>query len=410
MLLGSRGIGHRSFDSALVVLNKYASKQYDNVGMTVPRQTQLPESANVNELNLANSVMPAAKAPKILLVKLSSLGDVLHNLPIVWDLRKRLPEAQIDWIVEEAYVPLLTPLQTTEKFRGIDRIIPLAMRRWRKNLLSLSTWREFFVMRQLLQATTYDVILETQGLLKSALVCALAKKSDTAIVAGLGNATEYSGYEPIARKFYTQSVHVPIKCHAIDRSRQVMCSAFDWTPLNRADEPPRFYPPKFIEQLPDLTIDGLKKASDGSPGPHIVCFHSTARAAKRWPNESWVDLGQELAKQGYQLIFPWGSEAERKVSMSIASQIPGAIVPKAISIHEAYALITHARLTIGVDTGLTHLAAVLGKPTVEIYCDSPKWKTEGYWSGQISNHGDLQQPPTVSEVLNACQRLLGTNL
>jgi heptosyltransferase I len=81
-------------------------------------------------------------------------------------------------------------------------------------------------------------------------------------------------------------------------------------------------------------------------------------------------------------------------------------VPRAISIEEAYALIGNATLTIGVDTGLTHLAAVLGKPTVEIYCDSPRWKTEGYWSEQISNHGDLQQPPTVTEVLDACQRLI----
>ncbi len=90
----------------------------------------------------------------------------------------------------------------------------------------------------------------------------------------------------------------------------------------------------------------------------------------------------------------------------MARQIPGAIVPRAISIEEAYALIAHAALIVGVDTGLTHLAAVLGKPTVEIYCDSPKWKTEGYWSEQIANHGDVQQAPTVTEVLSSCQRLL----
>jgi len=378
--------------------------------MTHPRQTQSSEFAEVEKVDLVNSTSTRSKAPKILLVKLSSLGDVLHNLPIVWGLRKRLPNAQIDWIVEEAYVPLLAPLQTTENFRGIDRIIPVAFRRWRKSLLRLSTWREFFAMRKLLQATTYDVVIETQGLLKSALVCALAKKTDDTIVAGLGNATEYSGYEPLARSFYTQSVHVPVKCHAIDRSRQVMCSAFDWPLLNRADEPPHFYPTEFVKHLPALSIEGLKKATDGSVMPYIVCFHSTARAAKRWPNESWVDLGKALANHGYQLIFPWGNAAERRVSESIASQIPGAIVPRAISIEEAYALIGNATLTIGVDTGLTHLAAVLGKPTVEIYCDSPRWKTEGYWSEQISNHGDLQHPPTVNEVLDACQRLIGKSL
>ena len=347
-----------------------------------------------------------AQSPKILLVKLSSLGDVLHNLPIVLDLRKRLPHAQIDWIVEEAYVHLLEPLKTTETFKGIDHIIPVAFRRWRKNLFSIRTWREFFAMRRLLQATSYDVLLETQGLLKSALVCALAKKSNNAVVAGLGNATEHSGYEPMARMFYTESVHVPVKCHAIDRSRWVMCSAFDWPLINRNDEPPRFYPQAFVEKLPPLLFEGLKKGDHGTPVPYVVCFHSTARAAKSWPNDHWGELGQELSRQGYQVILPWGSESEMKVSALIASQIPGAIVPRAFSIEEAYSLVAHAALTVGVDTGLTHLSAALARPTVEIYCDSPRWKTEGYWSRVIANVGDMKETPSVAEVLRAAKLVL----
>jgi len=118
-----------------------------------------------------------SNSPKILLVKLSSLGDVLHNLPIVWDLRARLPDAQIDWVVEEGYVHLLEPLLSRDDFKGIDRIIPFGLRRWKKNLFSLAIWKEFFVFRKLLQSTTYDVLIETQGLLKSAIVCSLAKKS-----------------------------------------------------------------------------------------------------------------------------------------------------------------------------------------------------------------------------------------
>jgi len=351
--------------------------------------------------HLMLSVNLADQAPKILLVKLSSLGDVLHNLPIVWDLRKRLPEAQIDWIVEEGYVHLLEPLKTTEKFRGIDRIIPVAFRRWRKNLFSIKTWREFFAMRKLLQATTYDVVLETQGLLKSALVCALASKSDQVIVSGLGNATEHSGYEPVARLFYNQSVHVPLKCHAIDRSRWVMCSAFDWPLLNCNEEPPLFYPDDFVKQLVPLPIEGLRKQPNGAAVPYVVCFHSTARAAKRWPTESWVELGKALSNQGYQVLFPWGSPEEMKISALMASQVPGAIVPRAFSIEEAYRLVAHAALTIGVDTGLTHLAAVLGKPTIEIYCDSPRWKTEGYWSKAIANVGDYKKSPLTGEVEHA---------
>jgi heptosyltransferase-1 len=353
---------------------------------------------------------PAMATPKILVVKLSSLGDVLHTLPIVWDIRKRLPNAQIDWVVEEAYVPLLSPLQTTGNFSGIDRIIPIALRRWRRSLFSPKSWREFFAMRQLLQATTYDVILETQGLIKSALVCALAKKSKQAIVAGLGNATQYSGYEPLARLFYTQSVQVPKQCHAIDRARLVMSSAFDWSPPKRENEPPQFYPTAFAKALPklsNLSIESLHNTTSGKV-PYVVCFHSTARAAKRWSNESWAELGKSLSQCGYHVILPWGNGAEREISQSIADHIPGAIVPRGFSIQEAYSLVAHAALIVGVDTGLTHLAAVLGKPTVEIYCDSPRWKTEGYWSNQIANHGDIQNPPTVTEVLDACRRLLAT--
>jgi heptosyltransferase-1 len=357
--------------------------------MTSQQQHPLPTVAQENQV------------PKILLVKLSSLGDVLHNLPIVWDLRKRSPEAQIDWIVEEGYVHLLEPLKTTEKFRGIDRIIPVAFRRWRKNLLSIKTWREFFAMRKLLQATTYDVVLETQGLLKSALVCALAKKSEHAIVAGLGNATEHSGYESMARMFYTESVQVPVKCHAIDRSRWVMCSAFDWPLFDRRSEPPLFYSPAFVEQLEPLAFEGLRKQPNGRAVPYVVCFHSTARAAKRWPNENWVELGKILSNQGYQVLFPWGSPEEMKISALMASQVPGAIVPRAFSIEEAYRLVAHAALTIGVDTGLTHLSAVLGKPTVEIYCDSPRWKTEGYWSEVIQNIGDYHSSPSLQSVAEA---------
>jgi heptosyltransferase-1 len=369
-------------------------KQYDNAGMTSQQQNPSPTLAQANH------------APKILLAKLSSLGDVLHNLPIVWDLRKRLPNAQIDWIVEEGYVHLLEPLKTTEKFRGIDRIIPVAFRRWRKNLFSIRTWREFFAMRKLFQSVSYDIVIETQGLLKSALVCALAKKSDHAIVGGLGNATEHSGYEPMARMFYNQSVHVPVKCHAIDRSRWVMCSVLHWPLFDRRSEPPLFYPSAFMEQLEPLAFEGLKKEPNGSVVPYVICFHSTARAAKRWPSENWVELGKALSSQGYQVLFPWGSPEEMKISALIASQVPGAIVPRAFSIEEAYRLVAHAALTIGVDTGLTHLAAVLGKPTIEIYCDSPRWKTEGYWSSNIANLGDFRSIPKANAVSQAAEALL----
>ena len=337
-------------------------------------------------------------APKILLVKLSSLGDVLHNLPIVWDLRARLPDAQIDWVVEEGYVHLLEPLLSRDGFRGIDRIIPFGLRRWKKHFFKCATWQQFFVFKKQLQAIQYDYVIETQGLLKSALVCALANKSSDAIVAGLANATQFSGYEPIARSFYNQCVQVPADCHAVDRSRRVMCSALDWPLLERSNTP-LFYSESFTKGISIKFFEGLQK-------PYVLCFHSTAREAKRWSTANWIALGKEIANHGYQVVLPWGNSAEKVQSEAIAKQIPGALVPPAFSIEDAFSVITGATLTVGVDTGLTHLAAVLGKPTVEIYCDSPRWKTEGYWAKNICNVGDIKKPPSATEVIQASLGLL----
>ena len=341
-----------------------------------------------------------SSSSKILLVKLSSLGDVLHNLPVVWDLRSRLPDAQIDWVVEEAYVHLLEPLLTRDGFKGIDRIIPFGLRRWKKSLLSAYSWRQFLSFKRDLQAVTYDVVIETQGLLKSALVCALAKKSPHAVVAGLANATQYSGYEPAARAFYTQAVQVPFHCHAVDRSRYVMCSALDW-PLVGRDQQVQFYPATYVDKISHKDILNLDT-------PYVLFFHSTARAAKRWSNQDWVVLGKELSNRGYQIVLPWGSPSEKAISDQLASQIPGALVPDAFSIEAAFSVIANAALVVGVATGLTHLAAVLNKPTVEIYCDSPRWKTEGYWSSNIQNLGDIQAPPQAQDILRVCLDLLKT--
>jgi len=177
-----------------------------------------------------------------------------------------------------------------------------------------------------------------------------------------------------------------------------MSSAFNWPLLERSTSP-HFYPAEWIASISKSSISGLNS-------PYVLCFHSTAREAKRWANAHWVSLGQDLAARGYQIVFPWGNAAEKAVSEQLASQIPDALVPPAFTIESAFSVIAGAVLTVGVDTGLTHLAAVLDRPTVEIYCDSPRWKTEGYWSNRIANVGDIQSPPTVNAVLDASLRLL----
>lgn len=334
----------------------------------------------------------------ILIVKLSSLGDVLHNLPVVWDIRARYPDARLDWVVEEAYVGLLEPLLTRDGMvRGIDRIIPIALRRWKKKPFAAKNRAEFRLFRQRLRECAYDAVIETQGLIKSALVTRLARRAPSGIIAGLANKTEYSGYEPLARWCYTLSVSVPWRCHAVDRSRSVAAAALGLADPQPGTPPPRFYPGSVaMEKVPQAGFDA----------PYVLCFHATARSAKRWPDTHWVDLGRHLAARGLTVLFPWGSASEKTMSEMLASQVPGAKVPRAFSLHEAFHIVGGAELTVGVDTGLTHLAAVLGRPTIEIYADSPRWKTEAYWSESVRNLGDMKTPPEVEEVLAAASALL----
>jgi heptosyltransferase I len=364
---------------------------------------------------------------KILIVKLSSLGDVLHNLSIVWDLRAKYPDAQIDWVVEEGYVGLLEPLKTTYSdgnvtpvFSGIDRIIPLAFRRWKKALKRgefIQSIQEYIAFKADLQTTQYDLIIETQGLLKSAWVTKLANPHQTAKVFGLANQTEFSGYEPWARHFYTDCVQVPLHCHAVDRSRWVSASAMDVPVPDRALAPPQFYPETYVQSLIEAANLGFASTrvdlGFDVTKPYVMCFHATAGVSKRWSDDHWVSIGKALVAKGIQVVLSWGNDKEKQISIQLAKKISGhtslegskAIVPNAFSIADAFSLVAGAKVTIGVDTGLTHLSAILGMPTIELYCDSPRWKTEGYWSPKIHNLGDKGQPPTPEEVLQALKDL-----
>jgi len=337
----------------------------------------------------------------ILIIKLSSLGDVLHNLPVVWDLRAQYPEAQIDWVVEDGYVHLLQPLLTRPGFKGIDRIIPIAMRRWKKSLFHKKTRMELKLFLKNLRSIRYDMVIETQGLLKAAFVTRLAKRSHGAVIAGLANATEDSGYEPVSRWFYTKCVHVPKHCHAVDRSRLVVAVAMNVIQPDMKTSQPQFYPQTFVQQLAQKSSD----ISEQFTQPYVLFFHATARASKQWDESHWVEVGKFISAQGKRVILPWGDAKEKQVSQRLSKKIPGSVVPEAFSLEQAFSIIAGAQMTIGVDTGLTHLSAIMYKPTVEIYCDSPRWKTEGYWSANIKNLGDTASPPSLEKVLGAIQQI-----
>ncbi|HZX28715.1 MAG TPA: lipopolysaccharide heptosyltransferase I [Telluria sp.] len=319
---------------------------------------------------------------KILLVRVSSLGDVLHNLPMVADIRRHFPDAVIDWVVEEAYVSLvrLNP--------GVRNIIPWSLRRWRKSLTKHATRAEIAAFFRTLRAEEYDYVFDTQGLLKTGIIMGAARGRHKV---GLANGSEGSGYEGISRMFHTQSVPTDPRTHAVARGRIVAGAALGYA----------------VDVAPDF---GLPAPVPGEPlppwmpqKPYAVFFHGTARAAKKWARENWIAVGRALAPMP--VLLAWGSAEEKAEADALAAGIPGARVLPKLSMDEAVQLARHAALAIGVDTGLTHIAAAFVRPTIELYCDSPKWKTEGNWSPRIVNLGDRGAPPSVDEVLAAVSRL-----
>ena len=316
------------------------------------------------------------------------MGDVVHNMPIVQDILRHHPDASIDWVVEEGYVGLvkLNP--------SVRNIIPFALRRWRKTLLSAATRAEIRAFIAVLRGETYDAVLDTQGLLKTGVVMGLARLAPGGKKVGLANGTEGSGYEAISRMFHTQSVAVDVRTHAVTRGRLVAAAALGYA-LDA--------PPDFGMQAPQAP----QARPEWMPQHHYaVFFHGTARDAKKWPKENWLEMAKLLAARGMPILLPWGSEHEKHEAEQLAAGMSNAQVLPRLSMLDAVALASHATLALGVDTGLTHIAAAFQRPTIELYCDSPRWKTQGDWSDNIINLGDTGAPPSVAEVKAALALLL----
>ncbi len=310
-------------------------------------------------------------------------------MPMVADILRHYPDANIDWVVEEGYTSLvrLNP--------GVRNVIPFALRRWRKSLLSKQTRAEMRAFYAALRNESYDVVFDTQGLLKTGVVMGMARLADGGKRVGLANATEGSGYEAISRIFHTMSVSVGRHTHAVLRGRLVAAAALDYAINEAAD---------FKLQTPTAQPSWIPAQ------PYAVFFHGTARAAKQWAPAHWVQLAKSLSTRGMPVLLPWGSEDERQAAQQLAAQIPNAQVLPKLPLMEAVTLAQRAALVVGVDTGLTHIAAAFNRPTIELYCDSPRWKTQGDWCDNIINLGDLGQPPSIAEVEAGVATLLGPSV
>jgi heptosyltransferase-1 len=312
---------------------------------------------------------------RILLIRMSSLGDIIHTFPAVTDLRRALPDAALDWVVEEAYVPLAC------MHPGVTRVLPIALRRWRRELLLARTWREATAFRNGVREPAYDAILDTQGLLKSALVAAAARGP----VHGFGRGT---ARETLATRFYDVTYEFTPADHKVERYRAVAARALG-----------------YVSGALDYGLNAPPRP-DGIPfSPYCVLLHSTARAAKLWRDVDWIEVGRHLAARGLVCVLPWGEGDERLRAERLATAIPRAWVPAHMPLADACGLIGHAKLVIGVDTGLMHVAAALRVPVLGIFCDSEPLDAHPLGTGRVAFRGGVGKPPSAQDVIAALAEL-----
>lgn len=319
---------------------------------------------------------------RILLVKTSSLGDVIHNLPVVSDLVRRHPGVIVDWVVEEAFadIPRLHP--------AVRRVIPVAMRRWRHKLWSPATWRQWRAFRDQLQLESYDLVLDSQGLIKSAVIARQARLAADGRRSGFDAA---SAREPLAARFYDQHFRVARNQHAVERNRQLAAAAAGTV---------TGLPPDYGIAAAPLCADWLPK------GGYVVLLTATSRADKEWPEPDWQALGLALIATGLRCVLPAGTANERARAARLVSSLGRAVAAPPMALAELASLLAGAALVIGVDTGLVHLAAALGRPTLALYCGSDPSLTGLHGGTDCVNLGGRGAPPTAHEVVDQALRLL----
>ncbi len=311
------------------------------------------------------------------------MGDVIHALPVVSDLIAARPGIEIDWLVEESFadLPGLHP--------GVDQTLAVAVRRWRRTPLSATVRAEVKGLARRLRERRYDLALDLQGLVKSAWLAWLTG----APIAGFDWG---SAREPLATLAYRHRYPVPNDLHAIERLRQLAGQAIGY-PVSGL--------PRFDLRPPGLELPWCPAR------PYAVFLHATSRADKQWPAAHWVTLATRLLAQGVSVVLPWGSPAEQSQAQAIADQggrAPGAaaiVVAPRLSLAECASLLAGARMVAGVDTGLTHLAAALGRPTAALFAATPGWRYGPYWSTRAASLGELGVWPQPDEVLATLMRL-----
>ncbi|MCK3658102.1 lipopolysaccharide heptosyltransferase 1 [Pasteurellaceae bacterium Pebbles2] len=277
---------------------------------------------------------------KICLIKTSSMGDVLHTLPALTDAKLVLPELEVDWVVEENFVEI------PRWHSAVNQVIPVAIRRWRKNLFSAQTQNEWKNYRTLLQQNQYDAVIDAQGLIKSALFA-------TRLAQG-----KKFGYnrkcarEPLAAFFYDHTFFIDYQQHAVERIRQLFAQSLGYALPNTQG---------------DYGISQHFLTTENATKPYVMFIHATTRADKHWLNSEWKNLAKKLTALGLEIRLPWGNSTEKQRAEWIAQDLENVIVLPKSNLTELAQQIAHAKAVISVDTGLAHLTAALDVPNITLY-------------------------------------------
>lgn len=310
----------------------------------------------------------------ILIIKTSSLGDVVHQMPAIVDATRAYPQLRLTWLVEESFAPLV------RLHPSVANIIPVATRRWRSQLGAGATWREIARFRARLRERSFDKVIDTQGLVRSAIMARVARG-------------ERHGYdrrsirEPLAARFYDVTHAVGRDLHAVTRNRILTGLSLGYRPPDDVD----------YGLLPFMRTGGQ---------PYAVLLHGTSRLSKTWRAEDWIETGRWLSANGLQTVLPWGTEAERLLSERLSGDIAGSRVQPRQSLDLTAQMIGNAALVIGVDTGLMHLAAAYRVPLVGIYVSTNPGLTGPVGSGRMAVLGGRNGPPAARQVIDAAERLL----
>ena len=305
---------------------------------------------------------------RVLIIKTSSLGDVIHTLPALTDAAHAIPGIRFDWVVEEGFaeIPSWHP--------AVDRVIPVAIRRWRKNLWQTVKSGEWKAFKQRLREHKYDLVIDAQGLVKSAWLTRYVK----APVAGLDR---FSAREGLASRFYDRRLSVATGQHAVERVRQLFAMALAY------DLP---------EGIGNYGLD-LDRLQLPPAAPYVVFLHGTTWATKHWPEAYWRELAERLGRRKLQVRLPWGNPAEKARAERIAQGLNNCEVLPKLNLAGVARVLAAAKACVAVDTGLGHLAAALDVPTISLFGPTNPGLTGAYGRVQVHQASDFPCAPCLQK-------------